>query len=70
MNMGDQEHGDQEDRDREERTRRLKEENARLRQEAKESEEQMQAAKDARDSKIRELLKLKKKVDRHKQNKK
>ena len=43
--MDNQENGDQEDRDREERLRRLREENARLRQEAKESEEQMQAAK-------------------------
>ena len=70
VNMGDQENEDQGDRDREERIRRLKEENARLKRDAKDSEEQMQAARSARDIKNRELLKLKEKVDRHKQNKK
>ena len=68
--MGDQENRGNQDQDKEERIRRLREENARLLREEKEVEEQLQAAKSARDSKNRELLKLKETVDRHKQNKK
>ena len=64
--MGDQENRGNQDQDKEERIRRLREENARLLREEKEVEEQLQAAKSARDSKNRELLKLKETVDRHK----
>lgn len=67
--MGDQENRGNQDQDKEERIRRLREENARLLREEKEVEEQLQAAKSARDSKNRELLKLKETVDRHKQDK-
>ena len=68
--MGDQENRDQQDRDKEERIRRLKEENARLLQEEKEVNERVEALKRERESKNRELLKLKNTVDQHKQHKK
>ena len=69
-NMGDQENRDQQDRDKEERIRRLKEENARLKQEEKEVNERLEALRRERESKNRELLKLKGTVDQHKQHKK
>ena len=68
--MGDQENRDQQDRDKEERIRRLKGENARLLQEEKEVNERVEALKRERESKNRELLKLKDTVDQHNQHKK
>ena len=50
--------------------RRLKEENARLKQEEKEVNERLEALRRERESKNRELIKLKGTVDQHKQHKK